>query len=138
MAKHAKPRKTEVKGWRPTTIPLPDGISPNDLDRMAQKVQEILTNSHIPSEPELAILEQVRLLCLRVMAFERKDPITFSKINQLNAELSDQKDILHKQGFRENRDIIPLNLWITRRIFPQKRGELLQQVERKMRVVSQK
>ena len=134
MAKHAKPRKTEVKGWRPTTIPLPDGINSKDLDRMAQKVQEILTNSHIPSEPELAILEQVRLLCLRVMAFERKDPI----INQLNAELSDQKDILHKQGFRENRDIIPLNLWITRRIFPQKRGELLQQVEGKMRVVSQK
>jgi len=131
--KHPKPRKTEVKGWRPTTT-LPDGISPNDLDRMAQKVQEILTNSHIPSEPELAILEQVRLLCLRLMAFERKDPT----INQLNDQLSDQKDILHKQGFRENRDIIPLNLWVTRRIFPQKRGELLQQVERKMRVVSQK
>jgi len=136
MAKYAKLRKTEVKGWRPTTIPLPDGISPKDLDRMAQKVQEILTDSHIPSEPELAILEQVRFLCLRVMAFKKKDPT----INQLNDKLSGQKDVLHKQGFRENRDIIPLNLWVTRRIFPQKRGieELLQQVERKMRVVSQK
>jgi len=134
--KYPRSRRSEVKGWIPTTLRLPDGISPKDIDRMEQKVREILSNNHIPSESELTILGQVRLLCRRVKAFEERDPT----INQLSKLLAEQKDVLHKKGFREKRDIVPLNLWVTRKIFLQKGGieELLQQVEGKIREVSQK
>jgi len=130
MAKYTKQRKTEKKGWRPSESSLPEGIRATDLDKMAQSIQQILADSHISTQAESALLEQVRLLCLRVQAYQDGNSIS---LNQLNDELSKHNDELHRYGFKENRDIIPLNLWITRRLVLQKGDveELLRQVESK-------
>lgn len=136
MTKYAKPRKSKAlgKGWKPSESPLPPGIGSADLDRMAQRIEKILANNHIPDEPELALLEQVRLLCLRVIAYQNRDPI----LNDLNNQLSRHEDVLHRHRFSEKGNIIPLNLLITRKVILQKDGieELLGKVEGKIAELS--
>lgn len=131
MAKYKKKiRKSELKGWRFSETPLPEGIRATDVDRMAQKIKDILADSHIPDEAEFALLHQVSLLVQRVIAFHKDDP----RVNQLTLELARHEDTLHRLGFKMHRDIIPLNIWITRRLVFQKEGldGLLKQVENKM------
>jgi hypothetical protein len=132
VTKYAKPRKSKAlgKGWKPSESPLPPGIGSTDLERMTQRIEKILANNHIPDKPELALLEQVRLLCLRVIAYQNRDPI----LNDLNNQLSRHENVLHRYGFSEKGNIIPLNLLITRKVVSQEGGieELLKKVEGKM------
>ncbi len=127
-------RKSFRKGWKPVAVSLPDGIRPGDLEKMAERVRRILANGRIPSDPESAILKQVELLCLRTEAAR-----VGADLNPLNTALSAHDHILHRMGFREIKHIVPLNIWITRRVVLQKEGigDLLRQVEQKMRGVKE-
>jgi len=126
-------RKTRPeKGWRPSReSSLPEGIRAADIDRMAQQIQEILADSHTLDDSERTLLKQAQLLSRRVIAHEKGDILA---LNQLNSELARHQDVLHRHGFKARRDIVPLNLWITRRLVFQKQGlvELLEQVESKI------
>ncbi|MFH1401835.1 MAG: hypothetical protein ABIG40_02640 [Parcubacteria group bacterium] len=129
MTKHAKSRRTELKGWRSTKDQLPAGINSTDLEKMAGRVKRILDNGHNLSKGDLAILKQVHLLCLRTVAVSRR-----GNLNKLTDQLSDHSNTLHKYGFKEDKHIVPLNLWVTRRVFHEEEGieKLLRRVEAKI------
>ena len=127
-----RPRRhrSEEKGPRQGRQ-LPEGIRATDIDRMAAMIQEILASSYNLEEPELALLNHVELLSLRVKAFGERNQ---SLINHLNKELFDSNKALSRLGFKKEKDIIPLNLWIKGRIAYQEGviEELLKQVEQKL------
>jgi len=124
-----KRKRTEKKGWKPTDSSFPAGIRVADVDRMARKIQEILANDYYPNESESALLKQVCLLCRRVIAYKSGD----RELNHLNNELTAHGKELHRNGFNNDKDIIPLNLWITRRVALEYNGpeDLLKQAEDK-------
>jgi hypothetical protein len=130
LIKPHKPLRTEIKGWRPSTQNLPEGIRPKDLERMEAKIRTILDNSHIPQGKEAALLNHVRVLCLRVKAFKERS----LGLNRLNEELAASQKALRRLDLKENIDIVPLNLWVTREVVLEKGGieKLLRQVERKI------
>jgi hypothetical protein len=127
---HPKEKKTQNKVWKPNQASLPTGVQIEDVDRTGRLVQRILANGHA-NATELALLKQVKLLCLRTIAWQIKDP----SLNELNEEISRlEKSLIRHYRFELNKDIIPLNLWITRKVALQKEGieDLLRQVEEKM------
>ena len=100
---------------------------------MANMISGILDNNHIPNTVEVAILEQARLICRRVIAFQEwgsRSP----QVNKINTDLARHVEVLHRNGFEVKKDIFPLNLWITRRVFRQQYGieKLLARINKKI------
>jgi len=130
MTIYARPRQDQ-NIRKPQPASLPDGISSKDLSRMAKKVEKILGNDHRLSKGEEALLRQIQLLCRRVIAFEKKD---FAAKDNLDAEISKHRDLLGRLRFKGTKDIIPLNVWVTRQVVLEERGidNLLKKVEERL------
>lgn len=130
MAIDTKPRRSERRGERPSNAPLPQGISLSDLEKAGKKLLEILANAHLPTDKEVALLEQARLACRSIKAYQANN---LSLLNQIHRALDHQEKILDRLGVSQP-EIIKQNLWISRIMAKEKDGldEFLRGLETKM------
>ena len=125
MARYAKPRKTELRGLRTHQGSRPESFSPNEIEKMGEKVGRVLTNCHKPLEKDMFLLDQVILVCLFRQAkndFPKRDKL-FRKINK-----GEEKG--HWLGFTTD-ELNALNRWVLGQDLVGKLNELLQRVEMK-------
>jgi len=127
MVAHPKPKRTERRGLRPT-LKFPPEIDPKDIERMGQVVQGVLRDSHDPTDEDQAILMQAYFLALRRKVLQRGDQ---KKADEFLGELNDNEKILHQLGFKEYRDIRPLNFWVLEGERTNQLEDLIRQIEEK-------
>ena len=131
--KRAMSTRAERRGLSPSIRDIEKGVSPKDIDKMEDTIRNILENSHKPDDSELALLEQFSLMCQRVIAFKEWGPSS-AQTNRITAKIARHDNVLHKHNFSTHQHIIPLNLWVTRRLVHKENElyKLLKMAQKKM------